>query len=383
MSRPADSTLQRAFAAIEPGRTLNRAIAIQQIPAPTFAEAKRADYVACELKALGLSDVEIDELGNVFARRPGSGGVRPVLVTAHIDTVFPAHTDLTIQHQPSRIIGPGLGDNSLGAAGLFALAETLNSANIETPGDLWLVANVGEEGLGDLRGMRRVMERFGLGVTATIIIEGMAFGHIYHEAIGVHRFRITANAEGGHSYIHYGRPSAVHGLVRLAARLTDLSLPARPKTTLNIGQISGGISVNTIARQASLELDLRSEDPKALAALVSQVEKLIQSCSSPDLALSAIVTSQRPAGAIPRSHPLVQLAVEALRAVGAEPTFEKGSTDANIPLSLGLPAVCIGLSQGGNAHRPDEYIEPAMLEAGLRQLLFVVLGAYSYTFSPQ
>ncbi|MBI3240960.1 MAG: M20/M25/M40 family metallo-hydrolase [Chloroflexi bacterium] len=376
MSHFADSALQRAFAAVNAGQTLDRAIAIQQIPAPTFAEARRAEYVACEFKALGLSDVEVDDLGNVFARRPGRGGRHPVLVTAHTDTVFPADTDLTIQRQSDRIVGPGLGDNSLGVAGLFGLIETLNAAAVETPADVWLAANVGEEGLGDLRGMRRVMERFGPSVAATIIIEGMAFGHIYHEAIGVHRFRITARAEGGHSYTHFGRPSAVHGLVRLASRLADLPLPAQPKTTLNIGQISGGTSVNTIARQASLELDLRSEDPKMLAGLVSQVEKLIQAANAPGLILETVITSQRPAGAIPRSHPLVQLAVKALRAVETEPTFEKGSTDTNVPLSLGLPAVCIGLSRGGNAHRPDEYVEPAMLANGLKQLLFLVLGAF-------
>lgn len=376
MIRLADSTVQRAFAALQTNRTLDRAVAIQQIPAPTFAEAQRAAYVARELRALGLSEVEVDELGNVFARRPGGGTGRPVLVTAHTDTVFPADADLTLQRQPERIIGPGIGDNSLGVAGLFALVETLDTANVKTPGDLWLAANVGEEGLGDLRGMRRVMERFKQEAAATIIIEGMAFGHVYHEAIGVHRLRLSANAEGGHSYTHYGRPSAVHGLVRLAARIADLQLPTQPKTTLNIGQISGGTSVNTIARHASLELDLRSEDPKVLAALVGQVENLTHAANAPGLIITSNITSQRPVGAIPRSHPLVQLAVEALRAVGIEPTFERGSTDANIPLSLGLPAVCLGLCKGGNAHRPDEYIETAMLENGLRQLLLVVLGAY-------
>ncbi|MEK7787094.1 MAG: M20/M25/M40 family metallo-hydrolase, partial [Chloroflexota bacterium] len=320
----ADSTVQRALAALQPERALDRAIAIQQIPAPTFAEAQRAAYVAREFGALGLSDIEVDELGNAFARRPGTGTSRPILVTAHTDTVFPADTDLTIQRQPERIIGPGIGDNSLGVAGLFALAETLDTANVKTPGDLWLAANVGEEGLGDLCGMRRVMERFKQGVAATIIIEGMAFGHVYHEAIGVHRLRLTASAEGGHSYTHYGRPSAIHGLVRLAARLADLQLPAQPKTTLNIGQISGGTSVNTIARHASLELDLRSEDPKVLATLAGQVENLIHAANAPGLTITGAVTSQRPAGAIPRNHPLVQLAVEALRAVGAEPTFERG-----------------------------------------------------------
>ena len=371
-----DPGLKRAFSALRLDQTLQRAIAIQQIPAPTFAEHERAQYVAREFKTLGLHDVEIDALGNVFARRPGNERRPPILVTAHTDTVFPGGTDLTVHQSADRISGPGLGDNSLGVAGLFALVETLNAANVETPGDLWLCANVGEEGLGDLRGIRRVIERFGDEVRATIVIEGMAFGHLYHEAIGVHRLRLAAHTEGGHSYTDYGRPSAIHGLVRLGSRLAELTLPAQPKTTLNIGQISGGTSVNTIAREASLELDLRSEDPRALEVLVGQVSNLTTASSSPGLTFTTTITSQRPAGSIPRNHPLVQLATESLRAVGGEPTFEKGSTDANIPLSLGLSAVCIGLCKGGNAHRPDEYIEPALLESGLKQLLLVVLGAY-------
>lgn len=375
-----DPATARLFTAIQPEQAIQRALAIQQIPAPTFAERGRADYVAREFKVLGLGDVEIDDLGNVFARRPGNGRRPPILVTAHTDTVFPMGTDLAVLRSPDRLSGPGLGDNSLGVAGLFALVEILNAAGVETAGDLWLCANVGEEGLGDLRGMRRVMERFGSRVSATLVLEGMAFGHVYHEAIGVHRFRINAHTEGGHSYTDFGKPSAIHGLVRLGTRFTELALPAQPKTTLNIGQISGGTSVNTIAREASLELDLRSEEPRALAALVTQVEALIQASNGPGLTFTASVTSQRPAGSISRTHPLVQLAADSLRSVGVEPSFEKGSTDANIPLSLGLPAACLGLCKGGNAHRPDEYIEPAQLEAGLKQLLLVVLGAYQLTY---
>ncbi|MBM4422510.1 MAG: M20/M25/M40 family metallo-hydrolase [Chloroflexi bacterium] len=354
---------------------LDRAIAIQQIAAPTFEEKDRAEYVAREFDALGLCDVEVDELGNVFARRPG-GAAAPILITAHTDTVFPRGADLALQRTSTRVIGPGIGDNSLGVAGLFAIVESLSEMNLETPGDLWLRANVGEEGLGDLRGMRRAMDRLGRRVRATIVIEGMAYGRVYHQAIGVHRLRISARAEGGHSWHDYGRPSAVHGLAALAARIIALPISAQPKTTLNIGQISGGTSVNTIAREASLELDLRSEDPAALAELVMKIGSLIRESASPALAFTHITTSRRAPGSIPLDHPLVQLAANALREVGAEPVFEKGSTDANVPLSLGLPAVVIGLCRGGNAHRPDEYIETERLDNGLRQLMTVVMGAY-------
>ncbi|HKZ68789.1 MAG TPA: M20/M25/M40 family metallo-hydrolase, partial [Anaerolineales bacterium] len=198
-----NAIIESVCAALQPSAVIDRAIAIQQIAAPTFEERERAEYVALEFNALGLKDVEIDELGSVFARRPG-GPATPILVAAHIDTVFPRGTDLTIERTPNRVVGPGIGDNSLGVAGLFAIVETLNAASVETPGDLWLTANVGEEGLGDLRGMRRVVERLGRRVRAMIVIEGMAYGHVYHQAIGVHRLRITASTEGGHSWHDYG-----------------------------------------------------------------------------------------------------------------------------------------------------------------------------------
>lgn len=354
---------------------LDRAIAIQQIPAPTFDEKERAAYVAREFTALGLQQVEVDGLGNVYACRPG-GPARPTLVTAHTDTVFPPGTDLTIRQTADRVCGPGIGDNSMGVAGLFALVEALNEAGTQTPGDLWLAANVGEEGLGDLRGMREVMKRFGDKVRATIIIEGMAYGHVYHHAIGVHRLRITAQGEGGHSWHDYGRASAIHELVKLATQLAEVKPPSSPKTTINIGQISGGTSVNTIAREASLELDLRSENPQTLAELVEQVGNLLNNTHVEGIAFSHTITSQRPAGSISLHHPLIRLAVNTLHELGTEPTYEMGSTDANIPLSLGLPATVIGLCHGGNAHRPDEYIETAMLENGVKQLVRMVVGSY-------
>jgi tripeptide aminopeptidase len=354
---------------------LDRAIAIQQIPAPTFDEQDRAEYVAQEFRALGLQDVEVDALNNVYGRRPG-GAAQPTLVTAHTDTVFPRSTDLTTRKEADRVYGPGLGDNSLGVAGLFSLIETLNETQATTPGDLWLAANVGEEGLGDLRGMRAVMDRFGKEVRATVIIEGMSYGHVYHQAIGVHRLRLTVKGQGGHSWHDYGQASAIHGLVQLANQILMVVPPAQPRTTINIGEIRGGTSVNTIAREASLELDLRSEDPATLTTMVAQVNDILENFHSPELNLTTTITSQRPAGSIATDHPLLQLAAQSLRELGVEPVFEKGSTDGNIPLSRGLPATVIGLCHGGNAHRPDEYIEPGLLENGLKHLVRVVLGTY-------
>ena len=354
-------------------RLLDLACAIQQIPAPTFEERARAEFVRDQFNAAGLADVEMDDLGNVYGRRPG-GEARPLLVTAHTDTVFPADTPLDLKRDPERIVGPGIGDNSLGVAGLLGLAWALEGETL--PGDLYLAANVGEEGLGDLRGMRRVVDRWGDMVRATIVLEGMAFGHIYHAGIGVRRYRFTTRAEGGHSYLHFGRPSAIHTLVRFAARLTDLVVPQSPKTTFNIGTISGGTSINTIAREASLDLDLRSEDPGVLAALAARVEELAASFEGRGVQMKTKVIGDRPSGAIPREHPLVQLAKRALEEAGITPALEASSTDANIPLSRGRPCICVGLAQGANAHRPDEYIETRDVKKGLGVLVKIVRSAF-------
>jgi acetylornithine deacetylase/succinyl-diaminopimelate desuccinylase-like protein len=358
-------------------RLLDLACAIQQIPAPTFHEHARAAFVRDQFLSLGLSEVEMDDLGNVYARRRGGDApqnARPVLVTAHTDTVFPADTLLTLSRTPERITGPGIGDNSLGVAGLCGLVWALEGEAL--PGDVILAANVGEEGLGDLRGMRRVIERFGERARATIVLEGMALGHIYHAGIGVRRYRMTARAEGGHSWLHFGRPSAIHALVRLGARITDLVVPSAPKTTFNIGTIGGGTSINTIAREATFDLDLRSEDSAILKALAARVEELAASFDTSGVQLETQIVGDRPSGFIPRDHPLVQLAARVLREAGLPCSFESGSTDANVPLSLGLPCIVMGLACGGNSHRPDEYIETRDVGRGLQVLANVVRGAF-------
>lgn len=356
-------------------RVLDLACAIQQIPAPTFHEHARARFVAEQFQGLGLADVAIDDLGNVYARRPGAGRSRPVLVTAHLDTVFPAETPLTLTRTAQHIHGPGVGDNSLAVAGLCGLIWALEGET--PPGDLWLAANVCEEGLGDLRGIRRVMERLGDQVKATVVLEGMALGEVYHGGIGVRRYRITARAEGGHSWLNFGRPSAIHALVRLAAQLTELSVPAAPKTTFNIGTLGGGTSINTIAREAWLELDLRSEDAATLRALAARVEALAAAHNRPGATIELAIVGDRPSGSLPREHPLVQAAARALSEAGYSAKFDSGSTDANLPLSQGRPCVCIGLTQGGNAHRPDEFIETAPLGKGLQALTATVRSAFS------
>jgi acetylornithine deacetylase/succinyl-diaminopimelate desuccinylase-like protein len=353
-------------------RILDLAIQIQQIPSPTFNEALRAKFILDMFAREALSDLQTDAIGNVFARLPGSGAASPVIVSAHLDTVFPAETDLAIRRESGRIYGPGIGDNSLGLAGLLALLWSLREEKISLPGDLWLVANTCEEGLGDLRGMKAVVDRFGASPRVYLILEGMALGHIYHKAVDVRRYKVTAHTEGGHSWIDYGKPSAIHELSELVTKIVALNPPPGPRTTLNVGRISGGTSINTIAAEAWLELDLRSEAADALAELSRQVEALVETANKPDVRFDAQVIGQRPGGEIAVDHPMVQLAKTCLVEQNIQPNLTVGSTDSNIPLSKGYPALVLGLTQGGGAHTAHEFIETGPLEKGLRQLVSFV-----------
>jgi acetylornithine deacetylase/succinyl-diaminopimelate desuccinylase-like protein len=350
-------------------RVVERAIQIQQIPAPTFHEQKRAELVHDLFFAEALDDLCTDETGNVFARWPGKGTEKPLIVSAHLDTVFPIETTLRVTRGSDLIHGPGLGDNSLGVAALFGLLWSLRDRGIQPRGDIWFVANVCEEGLGDLRGMKAVVDRFGGDVHAYLVLEGLALGHVYHRAIGVKRYRVTARTSGGHSWSDYGQPSAVHELAKIVVELASLSLPSRPRTTMNVGRIAGGTSVNVIASEATLDLDLRSEGQEALAGLVAAVERVIQKANRAGVSFESTVIGQRPAGEIAPGHPLVTLAKDCLYELGLEAGLISGSTDANVPLSKGYPAVVLGITTGGSAHTIHEYINTKPIAQGMEQLV--------------
>ncbi len=370
--------VQQALNALaDPEPIVATAIAVQQVPAPTFDEGERAMLVQERMQALGLSDITRDELHNVYGRRRGRSRQPGVLVSAHLDTVFPHGTDLHVRRQGERIYGPGLGDNSTGVAGMLHLAQAMQEFDLPNQRDVWFVANVGEEGLGDLCGMRAAVERLRAQIGTAIVLEGCDFGTLHHQAIGVRRYKIEAIAPGGHSWGNFGSPSAIHVLTRLAAQITEVELPRTPRTTFNIGMIEGGTSVNTIAQHASLLLDMRSVSAPALANLVADVDQLVRTAANEHLNVELRVTTvgDRPSGAIPREHPLVQAAVAAYQSVGANISYQQSSTDANIPLSQGLPAICVGLTDGGNAHRSDEFILPANLGRGMQALLLLALAA--------
>ncbi len=362
-------------------RLLDLAVRIQQIPAPTFKEEQRARFIQSNFIELGIKDVWMDEPGNVYARLRGQGKKPAIVVSAHLDTVFIQSVDLSLGRSAEKISGPGIGDNSLGLAGLFGLFWALseNHGNLRgmpvPEGDLWLVADVGEEGLGDLRGMKSVVDQIGNDASAYLILEGMSFGQIYHRGLGVRRYRISVQTRGGHSWVDYGNPSAIHELADIVVKIKNLALPVEPRTSLNVGIITGGTSVNTIAADANLELDLRSIDTQALNILIGQVLAIVEETNrkyGDAIIARAEVIGDRPAGEIPADHPLVKLAAECYARKGTSVKLNIGSTDANVPLSRGLPAICVGLTTGGCAHTLGEYIDTQPLEQGLSIIVDII-----------
>ncbi len=339
---------------------------IASVAAPTGNEGERSLLVANYFRAARLA-VHVDDLGDVVAVLPGLGPGPAVLLAAHLDTVFPIGTALSITRSDGRITGPGVGDNSLGVAALMLMPALLERTGIRPAVDVLLAADVGEEGLGNLRGMHAVMDAWPA-TGAVVAIEGHNLGRLTHVAVGSRRIRLTATGPGGHSWGDAGRPSAIHALARVVSQLSGLSLSRTPKTSLNVGTFEGGVSVNTIAPIATCVIDLRSVDDASLGALVARVQHIVETESRAGITISTEVLGDRPAGIVPLDSAIVRDATAVLEALGLEATFDASSTDANVPISRGIPAVCIGLSHGGNVHREDEYVELGPAATGLAQL---------------
>lgn len=338
------------------------------VSAPTGQEHERARFVASLWHERGYTP-EIDAVGNVYVVRKGTKERGPVLMLlAHTDTVFPAGTPIIIKREGDRLYGPGISDNSVSVASMLHTFDMLDELGLQTTTDLIAVANVGEEGLGNLLGARTAVERYRAQLGAVLVVDG-GLGHITHGAVGSKRWRITVRGAGGHSYGSFGTPSAIHGLSKIIAAIADLQVPQSPKTTFNIGTIEGGTSVNTIAAEASALLDMRSIDVETLNQLAEKVRGLIEQRTGPGLQAEIEVLGERPAGQRSLSDPLVRLASEVLSWLGMEPRYGSSSTDANIPISLNIPAVCIGVTHGENAHTLQEYFTISPLGLGLAQLV--------------
>ena len=365
---------------------LRAQIAVAQIAAPTGEEHERGGWVARRFRDCGLTEIETDDVGNVVARRSGIDDLPPVVICAHLDTVFPRGTDLSIRRDGDRLIGPGINDNGRGLAVMLALAGEIDGARLATRHPVEFVATTGEEGIGDLRGAKHYFANRGRGAHAMIALDGAGDERIIHRALGSRRFRVSYSGPGGHSWAAFGAANAVHAAAGAAARLAALPLPAIPRTTLSVGRIGGGLSVNSIPDSAWLEIDLRSTSAAQLDELERMVHRVALAAAEDENDKRAIGTralsvqveaiGSRPCGETPPEHALVQSAVQATRLVGRRPDLALASTDANVPISQGIPAIAIGAGgRGGDAHTHAEWFDNAQGTVGIARALTIVMTA--------
>ncbi len=367
----ADAAYQQALEAIDGDyeRFVEELIRFTEIPAPPFMEDARAAAYLEALRELGLEDVEMDAEGNVMGVRRGAGG--PLLaVTAHLDTVFPEGTDVTVTREGTRLSAPGVGDDTAGLATLLTIVRAMDTAGIHTTSDILFVGDVGEEGPGDLRGVKHLLFEgpYRDRIRMFVSVEGGRQSDITNAALGSKRYRATFKGPGGHSYGEFGMVSPAFAMGDAIRRLTEMDVPDDPKTTFNVGVMGGGTSVNSIPVETWMDVDLRSEDGGELSELDDAFVRLMNEAVDGENArgstgeglieLDLEVIGDRPSGEIPVDSPIVQAAAAAYRAFGIEPTYSRSSTDANIPISLGIPAITIdrgGFS--GRSHSLDEWID--------------------------
>jgi tripeptide aminopeptidase len=350
-------------------------IAICEIPAPTFAEERRTSHLQARMTALGLKEVTVDAIGNVTGRIRGTGSGPIILLAAHLDTVFPLETDLTVLRDGEILRAPSIGDNSAGVAVMLFVAKLLLNSDIPVVGDLIFAATVGEEGLGNLRGIRAVMDRMAHEVDYVIAIDG-SLGGLVRQGLSSRRFRLSVTTEGGHSWGAFGVPSAIHSLGRIIAQISDIRVPANPKTTFNVGTITGGSSVNTIAAHAEALIDIRSLDTVELRRVEERVRRILSDVArQTGVGVELELIGDRPTGMIPEDHPLCRMVRDVHYHMGIQTRSYPSSTDGNIPLSMGIPTVTVGVTLGGNGHRTDEYIHTTPLSSGLGQMLLLLLAA--------
>jgi tripeptide aminopeptidase len=348
--------------------TLEQQVALCEIPAPPFKETARGLAYKAAFERLGLTNVRVDAVGNVIGERPGTGGGPTVVLAGHLDTVFPEGTDVKVRKENGRLTGRGIGDDCRGLAVVLATARALQASKIRTPGTIVFVGNVGEEGPGNLRGTRHLFDKELKGrIDYFISVDGVGDG-LTSRAVGSHRYRVTYKGRGGHSYGAFGNPNPAHALGRAIASIADLKVPTTPKTTFNVGIVRGGTSVNSIPFEASMDIDMRSESAASLDALDAQVQRALRRAlaaenarwpKAEDRLLLAIDTvGVRPAGTQPDSARIVRVAREAARALGWTPALSASSTDANVPIGMGLPGITIdGGGRGDGAHGLDEWYE--------------------------
>ncbi|HEY7192198.1 MAG TPA: M20/M25/M40 family metallo-hydrolase [Gemmatimonadales bacterium] len=379
----ARDTMRAARAHIERAdeTTLARQAALSAIPAPTGAETARGRRVADMFRDAGLGEVTIDDVGNVRGWYGAPRSAECVVLSAHLDTVFGPELDVSVARRGARLEGPGIADNARGLAALVTVAEALAGARVETTRPVLFAATVGEEGSGDLRGVRHL---FGDAIHphAFIALDGAGIERIVHRALGSRRSRVTYHGPGGHSWAAFGVANPANAVGRATAQIAELRLERTPRSTCAVVRLGGGTGLNSIPQSAWVDLDLRSEDPRALEHLEGAVRAIVMQAlddenrhrvaGTPALTVDIRRLGERPSGLTPRTHPLVQTAVAATRAVGHEHQLACASTDANVPIALGVPAVALGAGgRAGDAHLPTEWYENEKGALGIVRALLV------------
>jgi len=359
---------------------------LTEIPAPPFAEAQRAQAVKVLLAAVGL-EVHLDKTGNVIGELRGSNEKEIVLIAAHMDTVFPAGTDVKVRRDKNRMTAPGISDNGTGLVSLVAMARALHESRIKPQRTILFAADVGEEGEGNLRGMRALVDAYRDRLKAVIVLDGSGIDHVTTKALASRRIEAVITGPGGHSWSDFGIPNPINALVRASVRFLNTRVPANPRTTFNLGQIEGGTSVNSIPHEARLKVDIRSESEDELLRLETALRECMaagvrdemesaRDRSKGKLEWKVDILGNRPGGELAADSPLLAAlrAADDYTANSSRP--ERASTDANIPLSLGIDAIAIGAGgNGGGAHSLQEWYEPTGREIGLQRALLTVLGA--------
>jgi tripeptide aminopeptidase len=363
---------------------------LTEIPAPTFQEADRAAAVKVLLSAVGL-EVSTDKTGNVIGLLRGTSDKELVVLSAHLDTVFPAGTDVTVRRDKSRMTAPGISDNGAGLSALVAIARAIHEARIQPQRSILFVANVGEEGEGNLRGMRALVEAYRDRLKGVIVLDGSSLDHVTVKALASRRLEVVITGPGGHSWSDFGIPNPINALVRGSVRFITTRVPAAPRTTFNLGQIEGGTSVNSVPHEARLKVDLRSESDDELTRLETALRECVtagvrdemesaRDRSKGKLEWKLETLGNRPGGELAANSPLLASLRAADEFVGNQSRAERASTDANIPLSLGIDAIAIGAGgNGGGAHSLQEWYESDGRESGLKRVLLTLLGSSGVT----
>jgi acetylornithine deacetylase/succinyl-diaminopimelate desuccinylase-like protein len=382
-------TVQAAFADIESHRQENieTLIELTEIPAPPFKEDKRGQHLSKLFKAAGIDDVKIDEVGNVIARRAGTKGTRTVAIVAHIDTVFPIETEVKVRKDGDTYYAPGIGDNTQGVVLMLSLVKAMQAQNIETEADILFIGNVGEEGLGDLRGVKHLYREGAEPIDSMIAIDGGGNGGLVYGAVGSYRYRVTFKGRGGHSWGDFGAANPHHALARAIENFAQLAPEVTSegeRSSFSVGRIGGGTSVNSIPFESWMEVDMRSGEVAKIDAIDAIFKKAMQDGldeenaarkHGPELSVEIKSVGLRPAGKGDPNSPLVQHAIAAMESFDLQPRLGISSTDANIPISLGKPAITIGrggISRG--AHGLDESWEDKDSHVAIQIALLTLLA---------